>query len=245
LHSCDGRYAAATGDQTVRAHSRDLRWLIGAVSAAAMAWKMTGAPMKLGLGITPVAFTFYPAPVFVPIALTAAAVLIAARLAYQAVQRARRGLPFPKSHALIGGMAMANLIGSALIPNDQFFLTLALVASCHNMQYFAFCYTHHHLRAAADATPNDLYTRWAREGKVVRWFVLPFALGVAYGVGSSLLPPLATTCLLTWFMVSHYFVDANIWRRKYYPLMGRFASRRIDVPAEPVAPAAVDAVASA
>jgi hypothetical protein len=32
-------------------------------------------------------------------------------------------------------------------------------------------------------------------------------------------------------MTSHYFVDGNMWRRKFYPLMSRFSKGRVGEPA--------------
>lgn len=232
LHSCDGRYIQATGDTEVRRYSRDLRWLVGAFAAACLAWKATGAPMKLGLGVQPMAFTLAPVPTALPVVLTALCVLLAARLAWNTACRARDGKPFARGHALIGGAALAILGVAALVPNDQFYLTLAMVGATHNLQYFAFCYTHHHLRAAADPAPADAYTRWARGRRWAPWFLLPIGLGVAFAGVCALLPPALYAFALNWFMTSHYFVDGNIWRRKYYPTMGRFASGRVEpVPA--------------
>ncbi|HEY9720921.1 MAG TPA: hypothetical protein V6D47_02845 [Oscillatoriaceae cyanobacterium] len=228
LHSCDGRYIQATGDTGVRPYSRDLRWLVGAFAAVCLAWKATGGPMQLGLGIKPMTFTLAPVPIALPLVLSAVCAFLAGRFAWNTWRRARAGKPFAKGHALIGGVAIAILGLAALVPNDQFYLTLAMVACTHNMQYFAFCYTHHHLRATADPVPNDTFTRWARARRWAPWFLVPIGLGVAFAGVCALLPPALYAFALNWFMTSHYFVDANIWRRKYYPTMGRFASGRVE-----------------
>lgn len=228
LHSCDGRYMQATGDSAIFALGRELRWLVAAVAAMCSAWKMTGGPMKLGLGIMPMQFTFWPLPQTGAWMLTGVTLMLAFRVGVVLYGLIKDGKRFPAGHALLAGMAMLSLVAAALIPNDQFFLTLALVASYHNLQYFAFCYTHHHLRAVADAGPQDLFTRWARDRKAWPWFVVPVVLGVAYGGLAMLLPPVAMAAMLNFFMLTHYFVDGNIWRRKYYPLMTRFAKGRVE-----------------
>ena len=140
--------------------------------------------------------------------------------------RHKAGYLFPVMHAIMGGAALANLIAAALVPNAAFFLTLALASSYHNLQYFAFCYTHHHLRAA-ESGEDSLYARLARERSWGWWFAIPMACGVAVAVLTAALPGLAGNILATWFMTSHYFVDGNIWRKKFYPMMGRFGSGRI------------------
>lgn len=232
LHACDGRYIQATGDTGIALMGRELRWLVGAVAASCFVWKLTGPPMKLGLGITPLQFTFYPLPTSAGLLLTGVCGLLAFRFGVLFYGHLRDGKRFPATHALIAGSAMGNLILAASIPNDQFFLTLALVASYHNLQYFAFCYTHHHLRAVADTGPRDIFTRFARDRRAWAWFGLPVLLGVAYGAFAALTPPIVNAALLTWFMTSHYFVDGNMWRRKFYPLMARFSKGRVGEPAE-------------
>lgn len=224
LNACDGRYQQATGDTTIRALGEDMRWAIAGIAATTFAWKMTGGPMLLGLFAEPMRFVLQPIPMGIAFALTAATALPVARLLFKLMARHFAGMRFPAAHALMGGAAAANLIVASLVPNDQFFLTLALVASCHNMQYFAFCYTHHHLRAVSEPAADDAYSNWARARKWAPWFLLPIGLGVAFGVATTLVPPFWGTLLATWFMTSHYFVDGHMWRRKYYPRMGRFAS---------------------
>lgn len=224
LHSSDARYAQATGESDFRPYTRDLRWAVGAVAAAAFLWKTTGGPMRLGLG-DPMVFAFAPLPAWLPAALTAFSIWLIGRFAWRTWARQRAGKPLASAHLAIGGSAIGNLVLAALVPNDQFFLTLALVASYHNLQYFAFCYTHHHQRASADAEATDVFSRWARDGKLGRWIALPLALGVGFALAVSVLPAFWMVLLSNAFMISHYFVDANIWRRKFYPAMGRFASR--------------------
>jgi hypothetical protein len=230
LHSCDGRYIQATGDTGIKAMGQELRWLVGAVAAACFVWKLTGPPMKLGLGVVPLQFTFYPVPTTGALMLTGICLLLAFRFGVLFYAHLKDGKRLPAAHLVIGGSAMANMVAAALIPNDQFFLTLALVASYHNLQYFAFCYTHHHLRAVADPGPRDLYTRWARDRRAWAWFLLPVGLGAAYGAAAFAMPPLVSAVLLNGFMISHYFVDGNMWRRKYYPLMARFSKGRVGEP---------------
>jgi hypothetical protein len=227
LHSCDGRYMQATGDSAIFALGRELRWLLASVATICFAWKMTGPPMKLGLGVAPMQFTFWPLPQTAAWMLTGMTLVLAFRFGVLLLGMLKDGKRFPAGHALVGGMAMLSLIGAALIPNDQFFLSLALVASYHNLQYFAFCYTHHHLRATADPGPQDLFTRWARDRKAWPWFLVPVALGVAYGGIAYMAPPVVMAALLNFFMITHYFVDGNIWRRKNYPQMTRFAKGRV------------------
>ena len=227
LHSCDGRYIQSTGDATITALGRELRRLVAAVAAAAFVWKLTGPPMKLGLGVVPMQFTFYPLPPTAAWMLTGGCLMLGFRFGALLYGHLRDGKRFPAPHALVGGSAIANLILAASIPNDQFFLTLALVASYHNLQYFAFCYTHHHLRAVADPGPQAFFPRSARDRRAWAWFGVPVALGVGYGLVASMTPPIVYAAMLTFFMTSHYFVDGNIWRRKYYPLMGRFGKGRV------------------
>lgn len=230
IHSCDGRYMQATGDQSILALGRELRWLVAAVATACFVWKLTGPPLKLGLGIAPMQFMFYPLPQTAGLLVTGVVALLAFRFAVLFYANRQDGKRLPAAHLIVGGSAMANLILAALVPNDQFFLTLALVASYHNLQYFAFVYTHHHLRAVADTGPGDFFTRWARERRAWAWFALPVALGVAYGAAAYMTPPLVAAILLNGFMISHYFVDGNIWRRKFYPMMSRFAKGRVGEP---------------
>lgn len=231
IHSSDARYAQVTGDRTIHGEGYDLRAAIATLAAAAICWKATGAPMLLGLGAVQFQFMIWPLPVWIPSALTAALAFYAARWAWRTARRARTGHRFPASQAVIAGGAFLHLGLAALVPNDQFFLTLALVASYHNLQYFAFCYTHHHLRAVADPAATDLYSRLARDRRWGWWFVLPVLAGVAYVGLAAALPPLWNAVLLNGAMISHYFVDGAIWRRKYYARMGEFARRRVDEPA--------------
>jgi hypothetical protein len=227
LHVCDGRYVQATGDATIRTFSPELRRLVGSVAASAAAWKLVGGPLMLGIVGAAMQFQIWPIPLAVPILCTAAALYYAARTGFGLFKRHRAGQPFPTVHALVAGAAMANVTAAALVPNAQLNLTMALVASYHNIQYFMFCYTHHHLRAVADPVPSDMFSRWARDRQYVKWFGLPVLLGVGFGLAISKLPPYWTAGLGYWFMTSHYFVDGNIWRRKFYPLMGRFGSGRV------------------
>lgn len=228
LAACDARFGRATGESDIRATTRDLRWLVGAVAASAITWKATGAPMTLGLVGQPMNFVFQPVPLAVPAVLTGLAVLLALRFGVSLWRRHREGLAPPSAHLAIGGGAIANLVLASLVPNEQFFLTLALVSSYHNLQYFAFCYTHHHQRASAEPDAVDVFSRWAREGRFARWVALPIALGVGFAACIALLPAYWTAVAANAFMISHYFVDGNMWRRRYYPALGRFlfASQR-------------------
>jgi hypothetical protein len=237
LHVCDGRYIQATGDATIRQLSVHIRHMVGALAASAAAWKLTGGPLLLGIVGAPMQFQIWPIPIAVPLFCTALTLFYAARSALGLFRRHRAGQAFPTVHALVAGAAMANITAAALVPNSQLNLTMALVASYHNLQYFMFCYTHHHLRAVADPVPNDAFSRWARDRRYIKWFGLPVLLGVGFGVAIALLPPYWTAALGFWFMTSHYFVDGYIWRRKFYPLMGRFGSGRVGAS---VAPAPIE-----
>lgn len=247
IHVADGRYAQVTGDRAIHGEGHDLRATIALLAAAAITWKGVGPPMLLGLGAMQFQFTLWPVPVVVPAALTAALAFYAGRYAWRTMARVRRGDRFPVAQAVLGGGAAINLTLAALIPNDQFFLTLALVGGFHNLQYFAFCYTHHHLRAAADPDATDLYSRLARERRWGWWFVLPVLAGLAYIALAASLPPLWNALLLNGAMISHYFVDGAIWRRKYYPRMGEFGRGRVGEapPADAPAPAPAPAVPAA
>lgn len=237
LNVADGRYIQATGDISVRTYTRDLRWLIGALAAGGFAWKLTGGPLVLGFD-NPVNFSFYPAPFWVPYPLTALMVFFAGRFLWNTWKRHRAGQTFTSAHALLGGAALGNLTLAAALPNDQFFLSLALIAAYHNYQYFAFCFTHHRQRAVADPGPQDFYTRWARDNRFAAWFVLPTVLGVVFGVLTVLVPQPYGAIAANWFMMSHYFIDAAMWRRKYYPRMGEFGGKRLEATATvPAAPA--------
>lgn len=236
LNVADGRYVQATGDASVRAYTRDLRWTVGALAAGGFAWKLTGGPLVLGFD-NPVQFTFYPAPAWLPYPLTALLAALALRFLVNTWRRHREGRTFAKLHVLLGGAALANLTLAACLPNDQFFLSLALIASYHNYQYFAFCYTHHRQRAEADPAPQDLYTRWARENKFAAWFALPTVLGAAFGLLTTVAPSPYGAIAAHWFMMSHYFIDSTMWRRKYYARMGEFGGRRLELTASvPAAP---------
>lgn len=245
IHSSDARYAQVTGDRSIHAEGRDLRATIATLAAAAIAWKATGGPMLLGLGAMQFQFMVWPLPAVIPAALTAVLAFYGGRWAWNTARRVRAGHRFPVSHAVIGGGACLNLVLAALVPNDQFFLTLALVASFHNLQYFAFCYTHHHLRAGADPDATDLYSRLARDRRWGWWFALPVLAGVGFVALAAVMPPLVNALLLNGAMISHYFVDGAIWRRKYYPRMGEFARRRVDAPAAEAAAAAPTTAAPA
>ncbi|MDB5100018.1 MAG: hypothetical protein JWM80_4439 [Cyanobacteria bacterium RYN_339] len=225
LHVCDGRYVQATGDQGFRAYARDLRWLVGAVAATGLTAKLSGGPMLMGFLKHPLPFPLHlpPQPAWV---LGALSVFLAVRLGYHTWQRHRAGHRFPVMHAVMGGTALANLVAASCVPNASFFLTLALVSSYHNLQYFAFCYTHHHLRAR-ETGEDSLYARLAREQSWGWWFAIPMACGLVFAGLTALLPPLAADIAATWFMTSHYFVDGNIWRRKFYPQMGRLGAGRV------------------
>jgi hypothetical protein len=225
LHVCDARYVQATGDQGFRAYSKDLNWLVGSVAALALATKLTGGPMMMGFLKHPVPFQLH-LPMYPAIALAALTAFLAARFGYRSWQRHKAGHLFPVMHAVMGGAALANLTAAAFVPNSAFFLTLALVSSYHNLQYFAFCYTHHHLRAR-EGGEESLYARLARERNWGWWFGIPMACGLAFAALTAVLPPLASDIAATWFMTSHYFVDAHIWKRKFYPLMGRFGLGRV------------------
>lgn len=231
IHSADARYAQVTGDRAIHAEGYDLRAVIATLAAAAICWKAAGPPMLLGLGAVQFQFTIWPVPVAVPIALTAALAWYAGRWAWRTAARVRRGDRFPVPQAVIGGGAVLHLGLASLVPNDQFFLTLALVGSYHNLQYFAFCYTHHHLRAVADPAATDLYSRLARERRWGWWFVIPLVAGIVFVALAAALPPLWNAVLLNGAMISHYFVDGAIWRRKYYPRMGEFGRRQVGEPA--------------
>lgn len=231
IHSADARYAQVTGDRAIHAEGYDLRVAIAALAAAAICWKAAGPPMLLGLGAMQFQFTLWPVPLAVPIALTAALAWYAGRWALKTAARVRRGERFPVTQAILAGGAALHLGLAALVPNDQFFLTLALVACYHNLQYFAFCYTHHHQRAVADPAATDLYSRLARDRRWGWWFVIPVLAGVGFVGLAATLPPLWNAALLNAAMISHYFVDGAIWRRKYYPRMGEFGRRRVGEPA--------------
>jgi hypothetical protein len=225
LHVCDARYVQATGDQGFRAYSRDLNWLVGGVAATALVTKLAGGPMLMGFLKHPLPFTLH-LPAWPGYVLAAGCLGLAGRFGYRTWQRHRQGQLFPLMHAVMGGAAIANLIAAALVPNASFFLTLALVSSYHNLQYFAFCYTHQHLRAR-ESGEDSLFARLARERSWGWWFAIPMACGLAVAALTAVLPPLAADIAATWFMTSHYFVDGNIWRRKFYPMMGRFAAGRV------------------
>lgn len=243
LHACDGRYVQATGDAAIRRASGYLRGLVGSFAAAGFCWKLTGAPCLLGILGTPMQYQIYPLPVAIPAALAVACAYYFVRTLVAFGQRHRAGARFPVAHALVGGSALANLALALALPNSATYVTLALIASYHNLQYFAFCYTHHHLRAVADPAPSDFYTRWARARRLVPWMALPVLLGVALCLVCTRLPAWLGACIGYWFMTSHYFVDGQIWRRKFYPLMGRFASGRVGVePATVQAPPGLAAV---
>ena len=233
VHVADARYAQVTGDRAIHAEGYDLRAAIGALAAAAICWKATGAPMLLGLGAMQFQFAIWPLPPAVPIALTAALAWYTGRWAWRTAVRLRAGARFPVAQAVLGGGAALHLGLAALVPNDQFFLTLALVGSCHNFQYFAFCYTHHHLRSVADPAATDLYSRLARERRWGWWAALPLMAGLGFVGLAATLPPLWNAALLNAAMISHYFVDATIWRRKYYPRMGEFGRNLVGQPARP------------
>ena len=240
IHVADGRYAQVTGDRAIHAEGYDLRAVIALIAASAITWKAAGPPMMLGLGAMQFQFTLWPVPVVVPVVLTAMLAWYAARWTYRTAARVRRGDRFPVAQAVLAGGAAINLTLASLVPNDQFFLTLALVGGFHNLQYFAFCYTHHHLRAAADPEATDLYSRLARERRWGWWFVLPVLAGLGYVALAASLPPMWNAALLNGAMISHYFVDGAIWRRKYYPRMGEFGKGRVGE-AVAVVPAAAPA----
>lgn len=227
LHQCDARYVTATGEGAFRAYARDWRWLVGSTATAAAFWKLTGGPLALGVTqATPLAYVVARLPIWPALVASVVTLAIAGRLAAGTIARHRAGRPFPWTHLLLAGGAVANIVAADLVPNDRFFLTLALISSYHNLQYFAFCYTHHHLRAGETGEPGT-FARWAAQRRWLPWFVLPVASGLVVALLGAVLPPFWSTAVLVWFMTSHYFVDGNVWRRKYYPLLGRVAARRV------------------
>jgi hypothetical protein len=226
LHSYDGRYMQAGGPDGIKAFSKDARWLIGAAAVGALTWKMVGEPVSLDLGAQDQLGTHTLVQLPFPHLPMAAAWLVAlfmlglaARLLYQGYQL-RRELPWGHLVLLFGALFSYGI--ATALPPAWFLITYSIVSTTHNVQSFSFCYTHHHLRAAADGGESP-FSRFARERAWWKWGALPVGIAVAMAAVVGNLPGQWQVTLAFWFMAVHYLVEGTIWRRKHYPAMGRFA----------------------
>lgn len=228
LRMADGRYLQAAPGATVEGVGRPLAQAVAATAFAAFAWKATGGPMSLGVVLEPMRFAFWPVPAWLPAAATlyAAGALGWAGLGLWRLHRA--GAPWPRMHLLLAGPMLFNLVSAAMLPNDAFYLTLALVSACHNLQYLGFVYTHHHLRTQDLTGSLDLLGGLARARRLLPYAGALLAAGIAYATFcTTVLPPRwGSACLMT-FMTIHYFVDGAMWRRAHFRGLGEIMRRRV------------------
>jgi hypothetical protein len=231
-HVCDSRYASTTGDNSIRAWAADVRKLIGLVAATAITAKLAGPPILVQLAMISIPTPISGIPWEISGVLGALSVAVAARLSYRTWRRHQAGQAFPIMHAVMGGGSIANvLLAMTLVANPYFIVSYTIMANCHNLQYMSYCYTHHHLRAAQDPEAQDAPSRWAREHRYVAWFGLPALLGVLFTAFVAAWSPAIQSAWALGFMMLHYLVDGEIWKRKNYPAMGRFGAGRVGAPA--------------
>lgn len=230
MHVCDGRYVQATGDGDIRGWSAEVRRLIGMVGFTCVLAKLAGPQIMVQLNNLSIPFPIAGIPVALPLLAGAATGAIALHVAWRAWSRGKAGAAFPALHVAMAGGAIFNLVVANLLPNQNFVVTYTMIAAIHNLQYMAFVYTHHHLRARQDEQAEDAFSRLARERRWASWLALPLGLAIAFTAVVMLAPVAVQAGIALWFMMIHYLVDGAIWKRKNYPNMGRFGSARVEVP---------------
>lgn len=140
-------------------------------------------------------------------------------------QRRLEGKPLPTAHlvsALTSGLSY--LIAFAVVPPDDYLLTLAIFISFHDLQYFGFVWHFQRQRAArlqAAGTGLDVIHRWALADQWGRYFGLAFAFSLALVGVLSAVPTTAALTIVVFHNTLHYLMDGWIWKRQHHPTLSQ------------------------
>ena len=215
----DAKYAQVHQDSSIFADMKPFHWLCMLAFNLPILYVWTMPPIHVVVGFQKFQLWSPDWPRWVLGVGAIATLSLAIPTIRNLLRRQREGKPFPAAHmALALTAGLSYLVAFAVVPPQDYLLTLAIFISYHDLQYIGFVWNFQQKRSRVEqglGTRLDVLHRWALEGRF--W---P-SIGVAFGFSAVVLglimvsPPTVALAMGVFHNVIHYWMDGFVWQRKH------------------------------
>lgn len=219
----DAKYAQVHGDPSVFRDLVPFHRLCTLAFALPVFWVWQLPPIQVVVGIqkftllTPHLPAWSLAPYYAAMAGFALWTLGALR------RRHLAGKPLPTAHlALAAAAGLSYWVAFALVPTQDYLLTLAIFITYHDLQYWGFVWHFQRRRSLAleaEGKPLDWLHRLARDNRIYRYFGVAFLYSALVVATLVVAPPTVAIALVVFYNVVHYVMDGYVWKRRHHPLL--------------------------